>query len=144
MKWSSESVLLMILIAALSDFRSKAEINRLNRYVTPNRTVRCFNDQVPCQTLEQYATQPEMYFTNNTYLYFQPGNHQLKSSLAIKTEKSTKCNGGLPDNNMIINNIFLGSPIYQHSLGKLLDYLVQQVGAYIKTRARRAHGAARA
>ena len=74
MKWSSESVLLMILIhfAVLSDSRSKAEINFLNRYVTPNRTVRCFNDQVPCQTLEQYAAQPEVYFTNNNYLLLYP------------------------------------------------------------------------
>ena len=72
MKWSSESVLLVILIAALSDSRSKAEINFLNRYVTPNRTVRCFNGQLPCQTLEQYATQPEMYFMNNSYLLLFP------------------------------------------------------------------------
>ena len=78
-KWSlvSESVLLMILIVVLSDSRSKAQItNYVNRYVTPNRTAGCFNNQVPCQTLERYAAQPEVYFTNNTYFYFQPGNHQ--------------------------------------------------------------------
>ena len=108
-KWSlvSESVLLMILIVVLSDSRSKAQI--INRYVTPNRTVRCFNNQVPCQTLEQYAAQPEVYFTNNTCFYFQPGNHQLNSSLLKLRNLQNVTFKGLPDNNMI--NIFLGSPV---------------------------------
>ena len=98
MKWSS--VLLTILIVALSDSRSKAQINYLNNYVTPSRTVGCFNDEVPCQTIEQYATQPEVYFTNNTYFYFQSGNHQLNSSLKLTNLRNITFQG-LPDNNNI-------------------------------------------
>ena len=104
MKWSSESALLMILIhfAVLSDSRSKAEINFLNRYVTPNRTVRCFNGQLPSQTLEQYATWPEMY----TYFYFQPGNHQLNDILLNLRNLRNVIFKGLPNNKV---NIFLDS-----------------------------------
>ena len=109
MKLSSESALLMVLIVALSDTRSKAQINYVSRYVIPNRTVRCFNDQVLCQTLEQYAAQPEVYFTNNTYFYFQPGNHQLNSSLLKLRNLRNVIFKGLPNNNMI--NIILGSPV---------------------------------
>ena len=112
MKWSSESVLLMILIhfAVLSDSRSKAEISFLNRYVTPNRTVRCFNGQLPCQTLEEYATQPEMYFMNNTYFYFQPGNHQLNDILLNLRNLRNVIFEGLPNNKNMVN-IFLESSV---------------------------------
>ena len=110
MKWSSESVLLIILIhfAVLSDSRSKAELNFLNRYVTPNRTVRCFNGQLPCQTLEQYATRPEIYFMNNTYFYFQSGNHQLNDTLLKLRNLRNVIFKGLPNNKNMVN-IFLDS-----------------------------------
>ena len=109
MKWSSESVLLMILIhfAVLSDSRSKAEINFLNRYVTPNRIVRCFNGQLPCQTLEQYATRPEMYFMNNTCFYFQPGNHQLNDILLNLRNLRNVIFKGLPNNKVEFSWIHL-------------------------------------
>ena len=60
MKWSS--VLLVVLIVALYDAGFKAEINCLNHYVTPSEIIGpgCVNNQVPCQTIEQYATRPEM------------------------------------------------------------------------------------
>jgi predicted outer membrane repeat protein len=92
---------------AFYDSRLKAESlsNCLNRYVTPSRTIRCFDDQVPCQTIEQYASQPEMYFANNTCFYFQPGNHQLNSSLNLTNLRNISFKG-LPDN---IINVFLGS-----------------------------------
>ena len=109
MKWSS--VLLTTLIVALFDsgFKANSEINYLNHYnVTPSGIIGCINDQVPCQTMEQYATQPERYFTNNTCFYFQPGNHQLNSSLKLSNLRNVVFKG-LPDssnNNMV--NIFLG------------------------------------
>ena len=104
MKWSS--VLLAILIISLSDSRSKAEIkvHVMNRYVIPNTAVRCFSEQVPCQTLEQYATQPDVYFTNNTNYYFQPGNHQLSSSLKLTRLQNVNFQGLLDDN--VVNVLF--------------------------------------
>ena len=109
MKWSS--VLLVVLIVALFDsgFKADSEINCLNRYnVTPSGIVGCVNDQVPCQTMEQYATQPERYFANNTCFYFQPGNHQLNNSLKMSNLRNVVFKG-LPDSsNSMVINLFLG------------------------------------
>ena len=104
MKWST--VLFVILIVVLSSSRSTAEIKVLNHYVIPNRTMRCFNDQVPCQTIEEYVRQQDTYFTNNTNFYFQPGNHQLNSSLTLTGLRNVNFLG-LPDNNVV--NVLLGS-----------------------------------
>jgi hypothetical protein len=100
-------LLAVLIIVAFYDSRLKAETNCLNRYVTPSRTIRCFDDLVPCQTIEQYATHPEMYFANNTCFYFQPGNHQLNSSIKLANLRNASFKG-LPDNNNIVN-VFLGS-----------------------------------
>jgi hypothetical protein len=105
MKWSYVSLTVLIIVA-FYDSRFKAESNCLNRYVTPSRTIRCLSDQVPCQTIEQYATQPEVYFSNNTCFYFQPGNHQLNSSIKLINLQNISFEG-LPDNNGV--NVFLGS-----------------------------------
>ena len=109
MKWSSVHVLLIVLILTLFDYRFKAdsEIKQLNRYVTPSGIIGCVNDQVPCQTIEQYATQPEMYFADNTCFHFQPGNHQLNSSLKLTNLRNVVFKG-LPDSSNMVINIFLG------------------------------------
>ena len=110
MKWFS--VLFIVLIVALFDsgFKADSEINCLNHiiyYVTPSGIIGCVNDRVPCQTMEQYATQPEMYFANNTCFYFQPGNHQLNSSLKLSNLRNVVFKG-LPDSSNNMVNIFLG------------------------------------
>ena len=106
MKWST--VLSVIFILVISCSSSTAEIKVLNRYVIPSRTTRCFNDQVPCQTIEEYVSQPDMYFSNNTNFYFQPaaGNHRLNSSLILTSLRDVNFQG-LPDNNVV--NVLLGS-----------------------------------
>ena len=55
-------------------------------YVTPNKTVGCSSNrsQNCCLTLQEYASQPDVYFTNNTIFYFEPGEHELNSSLKLK------------------------------------------------------------
>lgn len=99
-------MLLAVLIVALYDSRFNSYC--LNHYVAPSGIIGpgCVNDQVPCQTIEQYATQPEMYFANNTCFYFQPGNHQLNSSLRL-THLQNISFEGLPSNNVV--NLFLNS-----------------------------------
>ena len=87
-------------------YSSTAEIKALNHYVIPNRTMRCFNDQVSCQTIEEYVSQPDVYFTNNTNFYFQPGNHQLNSNLTLTSLRDVNFQG-LPDNNVV--NVLRGS-----------------------------------
>ena len=107
MNWSS--ALLAVLIVALFDsgFKADSEINCLNCYnVTPSGIIGCVNDQVPCQSMEQYATQPERYFANNTCFCFQPGNHQLNSSLKLSNLRNVVFKGLPNSSNMV--NIFLG------------------------------------
>ena len=110
MKWSSVHVLLIVLILTLFDskFKADSEIKQLNPdYVTPSGIIGCVNNQVPCQTIEQYATQPEIYFANNTYFYFQPGNHQLNCSLKLTNLRNVVFKGS-PDSSNNMVNIFLG------------------------------------
>ena len=53
----------------------------LKYYVTPNKTLHCADNQFTCLTLQEYANQPDIYFTSDTIFYFEPGRHMLKSSL---------------------------------------------------------------
>ena len=57
------------------------ETNGLKNYVTPNETAQCSNDWSNCLILEEYASQPDSYFKNNTIFQFEPGSHQLNRSL---------------------------------------------------------------
>ena len=59
------------------------ETNGLKNYVTPNKTVQCSNGWSNCLTLEEYASQPDDYFKNNTIFEFEPGTHRLNRSLAF-------------------------------------------------------------
>ena len=101
MKWSF--VLFMILMTLSAS--AEIEVHVVNRYVIPSIAARCFNEQVPCQTIQQYATQPDVYFASNTSYYFQPGNHQLNSSLKLTNLQNVNFQG-LPDDNVV--NIFFG------------------------------------
>ena len=58
--------------------------------VTPNKTFGCSSDrsQNCCLTLQEYASVPDVYFTNNTIFYFEPGEHKLNSSLKLENLSS--------------------------------------------------------
>ena len=55
-------------------------------YVTPNKIVGCSSNQSQnrCLTLQEYASQPDVYFTNDTIFYFEPGVHKLNNSLKLE------------------------------------------------------------
>ena len=57
------------------------ETARLQYYVIPNRTLDCPNEYSTCLTFQEYASQPDEYFTSNVSFYFESGRHMLKSSL---------------------------------------------------------------
>ena len=62
------------------------ETDGLKNYVTPNETVQCSIDRSNCLTLEEYASQPDDYFknnTNNTIFEFEPGSHGLNRGLTF-------------------------------------------------------------
>ena len=54
-----------------------------NNYVTPNETTGCSDDSSTCLTLQEYVSQPEVYFANNAIFNFESGSHTLNSSLKL-------------------------------------------------------------
>ena len=50
-------------------------------YVTPSKTTPCPNGQRPCLTLKEYASEPDVYFVNNSVFFFHSGTHRLDDSL---------------------------------------------------------------
>ena len=80
----------------------------LGIHVTPNKTVRCSNDEVSCLTLQEYANQSHVYFINDTTVHFGPGIHTLNHSLRLKNLHNFTFHG-LPDDEFQSVNILLGS-----------------------------------
>ena len=80
----------------------------LGIHVTPNKTVRCSNDEVSCLTLQKYAIQSHLYFINDTTVHFGPDIHTLNRSLRLKNLHNFTFHG-LPDDEFQSVNILLGS-----------------------------------
>ena len=59
------------------------ETDGLKNYVTPNEITQCSIGWSNCLTLEEYASQPDDYFKNNTIFEFEPGSHGLNRSLTF-------------------------------------------------------------
>ena len=75
---------LSVVLGLLVPFSGSLIINKtavLKHYVTPNKTIDCPDDHSTYLTLQEYANQPDTYFTNDTILYFEPGIHMLNNSL---------------------------------------------------------------
>ena len=51
-------------------------------------------------TLQEYANQPDMYFTSNAIFYFEPGRYMLNSSLSFVNIHNFSFKG-LPDSEMV-------------------------------------------
>ena len=102
MKW------LPIVLGFLITFSSSIffETDGLKNYVTTNKTIGCPDDHSTCLTLQEYASQPDKYFTNTTIFYFEPGSHRLNSSLKL-TNVHNFTFPGLPNGQGV--NISLGS-----------------------------------
>ena len=71
-------------------------------YVTPSRTSSCPNEPMLCRTLQEYASEPERYFANNTSFYFYSGVHRLDDSLRLKNVHNISFQG-LPTGNGVVN-----------------------------------------
>ena len=84
MKWSSVMVSAILIVVSLLLPETAATLN----YVIPivnDMKIRCpgAGDKAPCYTLQEYASQRDTYFTNNTIFYFFPGLHKLEESLRL-------------------------------------------------------------
>ena len=71
------------------------------RYVTPNKSVPCLTDQHPCLTIDEYASQIDKFFHNDSIFNFGPGNHSLNIGLNISGIHNVSFIG-LPNNSVTI------------------------------------------
>ena len=71
-------------------------------YVTPDKTIGCSINlsQNRCLTLQEYANQPNVYFTNDTIFYFEPGEHKLNSSLKLENLSNVTLQGLLAESSV--------------------------------------------
>ena len=81
MQWPS--VFLVFIISSNSFTFGMNNKFLLRNYVSPNKTAQCSGTGFPCLILQEYASQPDAYFINNTIVYFESGSHQLNSSLKL-------------------------------------------------------------
>ena len=78
----------------VSSSNSSESVQQVN-YVTPNRSMPCPTDQHHCFTIDEYGSQVDKFFLNDSIFRFLPGNHSLNIGLNISS----------------INNVsFLGLP----------------------------------
>ena len=77
---------LLIIPVMLSVIKMDALVFTEN-YVTPNKSIGCSASQSQncCLPLQEYASQPDVYFKNDTILYFEPGEHLLKNTLKLES-----------------------------------------------------------
>ena len=61
---------------------SNSSVQQMN-YVTPNRSMPCLTDRHPCLTIDEYASQIDKFFLNDSIFSFDPGNHSLNVELNI-------------------------------------------------------------
>ena len=97
---------LPMLLIIMSSFSFIFETASLKNYVTPNKVIGCSDNWCTCLTLQEYASQPNMHFTNDTIFYFESGNHRLNSSLTL-TNLHNLTFQGLPGDESA--NVSLGS-----------------------------------
>ena len=69
----------MILAFMVTSF----EMAALRYYVAANKTFDCSHSDghSNCLTFQEYANQPDMYFTSDAIFYFESGRHVLNSSM---------------------------------------------------------------
>ena len=77
---------LLIIPVMLSVIKMNALVFTEN-YVTTNKSIGCSASQSQscCLPLQEYASQPDVYFKNDTIFYFEPGEHPLKNTLKLES-----------------------------------------------------------
>ena len=73
---------LLIIILFFAKVSSSMTVNYV-KPLTSERASPCSNVQRPCLTLNEYASDSDEYFVNNTGYYFYPGIHRLEYSVNL-------------------------------------------------------------
>ena len=108
MKWPSVVFKVLILMSSLLLFAKMTSTTIT--YVKPfaSKTAsQCSDVQRPCLTLNEYASDLDMYFLNNTIFYFHPGMHRLDNCLVLENLYNFSFQGW-PSGNQVVN-ITVGS-----------------------------------
>ena len=71
------------------------------KYVTPNKSMPCLADQHRCLTIDEYASQIDKFFINDSIISFLSGNHSLNVGLNISGIHNVSFIG-LPDNSVTL------------------------------------------
>ena len=79
---------------------SNSSVQQVN-YVTPNRSMPCLTDQHTCLIIDEYASQVDRFFLNDSIFSFGPGNHSLNIGINISGIHNVSFYG-LPANNVTI------------------------------------------
>ena len=79
---------------------SNSSVQQVN-YVTPNRSMPCLTDRHPCLTIDEYASQVDKLFLNDSIFSFDPGNHSLNIGINISGINNVSFTG-LPNNSVTI------------------------------------------
>ena len=79
---------------------TNSSIQQVN-HVTPNKSMPCLTDQHPCFTIDEYASQIDKFFFNDSIFSFLSGNHRLNIGLKISGIHNVSFIG-LPDNSVTI------------------------------------------
>ena len=74
--------LLIIIILFFTKVFSSMMVNYVKPLINESASP-CSNMQRPCLTLNEYASNSDEYFVNNTRFYFHPGIHRLKYTLNL-------------------------------------------------------------
>jgi predicted outer membrane repeat protein len=85
MEWPSVILKILIVMSSLL-FLAKISYSMTVNYVKPfssERASPCSDMQRPCLALNEYASNSDEYFVNNTRFYFYPGIHRLDNSLIL-------------------------------------------------------------
>ena len=79
---------------------SNTSVQQVN-YVTPKSSMPCLANQYPCFSIDEYASQVDKFFLNDSIFSFDPGNHSLNIGLNISGIHNVSFIG-LPDNSVTI------------------------------------------
>jgi hypothetical protein len=88
-------VLFIVLVTLLLHFVKTDALVFTENFITPNKTVGCSanRSQNHCLTLQEYASRPDVYFKSDTVFYFEPGVHELNSSLKLENLNNVTLQG---------------------------------------------------
>lgn len=124
MNWSSITfVIILLLLLDIFIIHYETAGSLIANYVIPwadtESRIPCSHVPSHCFTLKEYASEPDLYFVNNSVFYFYPGSHRLDIKLRLRNVHGLTFQG-LPGKTVV--NMLFDSVASIYSLGKIFKY----------------------